>query len=176
MTVPADSFTLYDGSQMVILDRPARPADPLVMRFHLVNGGGSPPPHVHPRCSETFEVEQGSLELLSNDEWTELGEGESVTVEAGQRHSFRNRSGATTVLRNVHDPHHDFEAYIRTAAALSHEYEMMAPRSPGAALRFSLLLSRHSDLIQPTDQPLRTGVPMLAALARVLRVSLPDPI
>jgi quercetin dioxygenase-like cupin family protein len=169
-----DTFTTYDGSELEVLERPQGPADPLVMRFRLVHDGGTPPPHVHPSATEVFEVEEGSFEVLVGSEWRRVSAGESVTVEPGQRHTFRNKSGATVVLRNVHDPHHDFERYMRSVAAVSHELRATKP-TPAAAAKLALLWSRHDDLIRPADTPLRVAFGVLSRGARLLRVSVPEP-
>lgn len=169
-----DTFTLYDGSEMTVLERPSGPADALVMRFRLRSGTGAPPPHVHPTATEVFEVEEGWFELFVGDEWRRVDAGESVTVEPGLRHTFRNQSGAEAVIRNVHDPHHDFEAYIRAIAAITHQQKAVDRGSLGAAVRMAALWQRHSDLIRPADRPLKIAIPVLAGAAAVLRLRIPD--
>lgn len=174
--MPADdTITVFDGSELVVLERPAGPGDPLAMRFHLVSGCGSPPPHVHPHATEVFKVEEGEFEMLVRDEWRTVRAGETVTVPPGTRHTFRNESGAPVTVHNVHDPHCDFERYIRTIAALSHEHRTTAPNSPAAATKFSMVMSGYPNLIRPTDFPFRFAVPVLGAIGRALRLSLPTP-
>lgn len=170
---PGDTFTLYDGSEMTVVERPAGPDEALVMRFVLKHDCGAPPPHVHPYAEETFAVEEGEFEMLVDDEWRLVRAGESVTVEPGRRHTFRNQSGGDVVIRNVHDPHHDFEAYVRSLAKLSHELETTAPNSPGAAARMAMLWDRHDDLIRPADLPLRLGMKGLGTVGRLARLSVP---
>lgn len=170
-----DTFTIYDGSELTVLERPSAAGDPVVMRFRLVDACATPPPHIHPSAVETYEVEEGTLEVMLGREWRSFGAGESVTIEPGTRHTFRNRSGATATVRNTHAPHHDFETYIRTVAAVTHEFQVTEPRSPAAAARLALLFSRHSDLIRPADLPLKVAFPVLAAAARLLRLSIPNP-
>lgn len=173
MTEPLATYTTYDGSEYSVLERPAAADDPLVMRFRLTAAAGAPPPHVHPRTVETFEVLEGRFEMLVGDEWRTVAAGESVDVPAGLRHTFRNDSGAEVVIRNVHDPHHDFEAYIRSIAQLSQELKATTPKSPAAAARMALLWERHDDLIQPADLPMKIGLPVLSRIARVFGVATP---
>jgi len=167
------TYETYDGSEYSVVERPDGPKGALVMRFRLVPNAGSPPPHVHPHTSEVFEVLEGRFEMLVGSDWRTVSAGESVSVEPGVRHSFRNQSGSEVVIRNVHAPHHDFEAYIRSVAGLSQELRTTAPTGPAAAARFAVLWGRHDDLIRPADLPMRIGFPILRAAARVAR--LPSP-
>jgi hypothetical protein len=143
------------------------------MRFRLLDHCGAPPPHVHPHAREIFEVQEGWFEIQLDGEWRRVEAGEAATVLPGQAHTFRNHSGGTVVIRNVHDPHHDFETYIRRIAALTHELEANAPNSPKAAMAMARLWQDHSDLIQPAPLPLRVAFPLLGLLARVTGVSAP---
>jgi mannose-6-phosphate isomerase-like protein (cupin superfamily) len=174
MSVPLATFSLYDGSEYSVLERPQRRDDPLVMRFVLKHETGTPPPHVHPATTEVFEVLEGEFEMLVGEEWRTVTAGESVTVPPGLRHSFRNESGADVVIRNVHEPHHDFEAYIRSIAALSQELETVKPSGPGAMMRMAVLWGRHKDLIEPADAPMKVGMAVLRTAGRVVGVSAPE--
>ena len=160
----ADTFTTYDGSEFTVLRRPSNPRDSLEMRFRFVDGCAAPPPHVHPDTHETFTVEEGEFELLVGGDWRPVRAGESVTVPPGTRHTFRNRSGAPAVVHNVHDPHHDFEAYLRKLAALTHELRATSPRTPRAAIRMARLWAEHPDLIRPADLPMKVALPVLGRL------------
>ncbi len=144
------------------------------MRFQLRPEAGSPPPHVHPHAVEVFEVLEGEFDLLVNRSWQTVKAGEWVSVEPGVRHTFRNRSGADVVVRNVHDPHHDFEAYIRSIAKVPQEMRAPSPNSPKAAIRMALLWDRHDDLIQPADPPMRIAFPLLRRVGRIARLSAPE--
>ena len=168
-----DTFRTHDGSEFTVLQRPSAPNDALVMRFRFVDRCATPPPHVHPSTTEVFTVEEGAFELLVDHDWRTVTAGESVTVPPATRHTFRNRSGAPAVVHNVHDPHHDFEAYLRKLAALTHEFRATAPRTPRAAAKLALLWADHDDLIRPADLPLRVAMPALAAAGRLARVETP---
>jgi mannose-6-phosphate isomerase-like protein (cupin superfamily) len=171
---PLASYRTFDGSEYSVLERPQDSDGALVMRFRLTPRAGSPPPHVHPYTVEVFEILEGELEMLIGREWRKVGPGESATVEAGVRHSFRNTSGAEVVIRNVHDPHHDFEAYIRSLAKVSQELRVSTPNSPGAVARVALIWGRHDDLIRPADLPLKIAFPILRGAGRLGRLSVPD--
>ena len=174
MNEPLATYKTYDGSEYSVLERPQGPDGALVMRFRLTPDTGSPPPHIHPHTVEVFEVLQGEFETLVGKEWRKLRAGESVTVEPGVRHTFRNNSGAEVLIGNVHDPHHDFEAYIRAVAKVSQELRTTDPKSPGAAARMAVLWGRHEDLIRPADVPMKIAFPILRGVARIARLSPAD--
>jgi quercetin dioxygenase-like cupin family protein len=62
-----------------------------VMVQWLAPDGAEPPPHVHP-TTETFEVLAGELTVVAGGETRRLTAGESLTVESGVEHTFRNDS------------------------------------------------------------------------------------
>lgn len=162
-----------DGTEMSVVERPAGPGDPLVMEFRLPQNCGAPPPHVHPTASETFEVTEGEFEMLIDGKWRRVGAGESVTVPPGQEHTFRNESPGGVVIRNVHDPHHDFEAYIRSVGKIAEGEDLSKP-SREAMVKMAILWDRHSDLIQPSKLPMKIGFKVMSWLGRARGVSAPD--
>jgi len=170
-----DSFSTWDGIEFTVLSRPAASADPLVMEFSLPAGCGSPPPHVHDSLTETYEVLEGTLEMLDGDEWRALESGQSFAIEPGMRHSFRNDSGATVMARNTHEPHGDFEPFIRSYAALSNEMQSAEPRSPKRAIQGARLWEDYPQMGRVTDQPMRALFPVLAAIGKLLRIAPPNP-
>jgi mannose-6-phosphate isomerase-like protein (cupin superfamily) len=171
---PDDVIRLFDGSEYRVLERPSGPGDAVVMEFRLPDRCAAPQPHVHPHNVEVFEVFEGEAELLLGSEWRAVRAGESVTVPRGERHTFRNHSGEFAALRNVHDPHHDFEAYLRKLTTLQNELRMTSPKGPGAAARFAMLEGQYPDLLRPADVPMRVAMPILRTLGRTLRLNVPD--
>lgn len=163
---------LPDGSEMTVLERPEGPEDPLVMEFRFKQNCGSPPPHVHPTASETFEVTEGDFEMLIDGQWRPVGAGESVTVPPGAEHTFRNTSPGDVVIRDTHAPHHDFEAYIRSLAKTV-EGEDPDSLSREATMKVALLWDRHSDLIRPSKLSMRIGFKVLATFGRLRGLSTP---
>ena len=173
MSQPLVTYTTYDGAEYTVLERPESSDGALLMQFRLPPGAGVPPAHVHPHTFEIFEVREGEFETLLRKEWRKLKAGESVTVEAGVRHTFRNESGSEVVVRNVHEPHHHFEAYIRSIANISQETQSA---SPAVLERRSVWRSyggRHEDLIRPADPPLKAAFPVLRGVGRMARMSTP---
>ena len=171
-----EELRFADGTTMAVVSRPADPeTGALEMRFDLAPDCGSPPPHVHPLGqSELFECVEGEFELLLGEEWHKLRPGDSKTVRPATRHTFRNRSGAHAIVRNVHDPAHSFERYIRRVHALAEASGSTRP-GPRTALGIALLWREHSDTIQPADTALKIAFGALATIGGPLkRRVLPD--
>jgi quercetin dioxygenase-like cupin family protein len=163
-----------DGSEYLVLDSPAdAERQPLVMEFHLQPRCATPPPHVHPGGQrETFEVVEGAFELRHGRHWHRLEAGQSLTVEPGEVHTFRNHESTRVVVRNVHDPAHSFERYIRRVHAMAVEHGFTSI-SPKASIYFAMLMREHRDTIV-TAGPLRVPMAALAGIGRALRLRLPD--
>jgi quercetin dioxygenase-like cupin family protein len=161
-------MTMPDGSTFEVLRSPADPErDPSEMVFTAHPNGPAPPPHVHPRQRETFTLESGDFELLLDGEWRKLGPGESLSIEAGQTHTYRNRGAATARVRTVHEPGLSFEEYIRElhATATEHGADKV---TPAMAARMAGLWRRHSDTIQPGPAPLKLAFGVLGRIGPLL--------
>lgn len=171
----SDRLEMPDGTVFSVTRSPADPErESLEMEFVLPPGCLAPLPHVHPGGqSELFEVLEGSFELLKGRTWRQLEAGESLSVEPGEIHTFRNRSGATARVRNLHDPGHSFERYIRRLHTIVTEHGITGI-SPKAAVYLSLLWREHRDTIAPAHLPQRAGMALLATVGRALRLRLPD--
>ncbi len=63
-----------------------------------------PPPHLHLKFTEFFQVTEGEVEFLLNGESKALKAGASVDIPPGSIHSFRNASSAGCKMVNVHSP------------------------------------------------------------------------
>jgi mannose-6-phosphate isomerase-like protein (cupin superfamily) len=167
-----DVIRLFDGSEYRVLERPSGPGDAVIMEFRLPDRCAEPLTHVHPHNVEVFEVLEGEVELLLGSDWRTVRAGESVTVPRGERHTFRNHSGKFAAFRNIHDPHHDFEAYLRKLTTLQNELQVTSPNGPGAAARFAMVVGQYPDLLQPADAPMKVAI--LRTIGRVLRLNVPD--
>jgi quercetin dioxygenase-like cupin family protein len=157
-----------DGTTFEIVRSPADPErDPSEMVFTAKPGGPAPPPHVHPRQRETFTLEEGDFELLLDGDWRRLAPGESLTIEAGQTHTYRNKGSATARVRTVHEPGLSFEEYIRElhATAVEHGVEKI---TPAMAARMAALWRRHSDTIRPGPAPLKLAFAVLGRVGPLL--------
>ena len=168
-----DRLEFPDGSVYTVVRRPADPErEALAMEFLLQPNCPAPPPQSHPGGPrETFEVVEGAFELMHGNDWKRLEAGESLTVAEGEVHTFRNHEAVPARVRNVHDPAHSFERYIRRIHALAteHGFERVSPK---AAVYMAMLMREHSDTIEPAPR-LRLPMAAMAALGRALRLRLP---
>ena len=157
-----------DGTTFEVVRSPADPErDPSEIVFTAKPNGPAPPPHVHPRQREIFTLEEGDFELLLDGGWRKLAPGESVTVEPGQTHTYRNRGAATARVRTVHEPGLSFEQYLRDlhATVVDHGVERI---TPAMAARMAGLWRRHADTIRPGPPPLRLAFGILGRLGPLL--------
>src|SRR5918996_4902039 len=85
MAKRGDRFDMPDGSAYIVR-RPAAETggDYVEMEFVLPPGCVSPPPHVHPRQVEEYEVLEGSLDVTVDGRWQTLRPGKSASVPRGR--------------------------------------------------------------------------------------------
>jgi len=177
LSAVADLLTMPDGSTFEFLERPDDPeTGPLVMEFGLAPDCAAPPPHVHPGGqTESFESVEGSFALWVGKQWKRLDPGEKVEVPAGTRHTFRNKSGARALVRNVHSPAHSFERYLRRVHAVLSAAGPTSVTSPRIMVGMAQLWSEHSDTIVATDPPMKQVLPVLARLGSLFGSKPPEP-
>jgi mannose-6-phosphate isomerase-like protein (cupin superfamily) len=83
----------------------------------MAPGASGPESHRHPRQSERFDVVSGRLVATVEGEEKSLGAGESVTVAAGQAHTFANGSETEPlVFRTVVAPALHFQWFLTEGA------------------------------------------------------------
>jgi quercetin dioxygenase-like cupin family protein len=70
--------------------------------------------HYHPEQEETFEVLDGTLEVLREGAWHQVPARESVTVPRGATHAFRNATETPVRFLNVHRPALTFQTFLET--------------------------------------------------------------
>jgi quercetin dioxygenase-like cupin family protein len=169
-----DRLQMPDGSVWEMGPSPSDPeTEPFTIRMELAPDCVGPPPHIHPPGQrESYEVLTGSFEVLLDGEWQRVGAGQSAEVAPGQVHTFRNRSGETCVVENVHNPGHSFERYMRRLHAFVSGRGLERLSLVGL-LGVAQLWSQHRDTIRPGNLPLRAALPILAGVGRIARVRLP---
>lgn len=87
------------GTWAALLERPGDgETDRPVLFQWLAPNAAEPPPHVHP-TTETFEAVTGELTVVLDGDTRRLAPGESVTVDPGVEHAFRNDTGETVAFR-----------------------------------------------------------------------------
>jgi len=138
--------------------------------FTLPPGSVAPPPHVHPDLTEEYEVRAGELEVMKDGSWATLGRGQSASIPPGTLHTFRNRSGETVRVRNVHRPPARFEDYIEHIYRLTRERGIKGARDPRVPLYLSMLMLAYPDTLAPGRARERIALKLLAGLGRALRL------
>jgi quercetin dioxygenase-like cupin family protein len=166
-----DPFEMPDGSVYEVTAAAGDNGGEFVaMDFTLPPGSVAPPPHVHPTPAEEFEVAEGSLDLMVDGEWRTLGVGESASVSAGALHTFRNRSGKTVRVHNVHRPAARFEDYIEHIYRLVKARGITGARDPRLPFYLSMLMLEYPETIRPGRARERVGMGALAGLGRLMRM------
>jgi quercetin dioxygenase-like cupin family protein len=158
-------LTMPDGTTFEFVREPADPErDPSEMVFTAQPNGPAPPPHIHPRQREVFTLEEGDFELLLDGNWRKLAPGESVTVEPGAKHTYRNKGTRTARVRTVHEPGLSFDEYIRELHATATEHNA-TKIGPAMAARMAVIWRRHSDTIEGGDPMMRLAFDLLGRVA-----------
>ena len=78
--------------------------------------GSGPPPHVHDREDEWFQVLEGEVEFFSGGQWSRVEAGSSVFAPKGSLHAFRN-VGTTMLRQLIHTAPSGFEDFFAAMAA-----------------------------------------------------------
>lgn len=173
MLTTANKFTFPDGSEYAVISSPSDPEhEPLVMEMTYAPRCLAPPPHVHPDGSDTFEVLDGEIEVRAHGKWHRLKAGQAITAKPGEVHTFRNRGRASVRVRNVHDPAHRFEHYLRQIEAVLRQ-QGFTKVTPRAAIYLAMIDREHAETIRPAAA-LRAPMRILASLGRAMRIQLPD--
>ncbi len=173
MAQTGDRFEMPDGSTYAVTAAAADSGGEFVgMEFTLPPGSIAPPPHLHPTPEESFEVVEGALDLMVDGKWTTLAVGESASVPPRALHTFKNRSGKTVRVRNVHRPAARFEDYIEHIYRLMKARGIKGVKDPRVPLYLSMLMLEYPDTIRPGRARERIGMKALARLGRLFRLKL----
>ncbi|HEY5051857.1 MAG TPA: cupin domain-containing protein [Solirubrobacterales bacterium] len=171
MAETGDRFEMPDGSAYEVTAAAADSGGEFVgMDFTLPPGSVAPPPHVHPTPAESFEVIEGALDLMVDGEWRTLAAGESASVPPEALHTFKNRSGKTVRVRNVHRPAVRFEDYIEHIYRLTKARGIRGAKDPRVPFYLSMLMLEYPDTIRPGRARERIGMNALAGLGRLFRL------
>ena len=164
-----EAFQMPDGSSYIVR-RPAAESDGafVEMEFVLPPGCVPPPPHVHPRQVEEYEVLTGRLDLTVEGRWRTLGPGDAASVAVGALHTFRNRSGEPVRVRNRHRPAMRFEEFIERTCHTLRAAGVTRKRDPRVALYLSMVMLDFEETLAPARARERLPMKALASIARIL--------
>jgi len=103
---------------------------------HDVPGGG-PPPHIHHREDETFQILQGEYEWTVGDKTFRAGVGTTIFAPRGVPHTYRYVGQPPGRLMCVITPA-GFEGFFEKIGALAPEEQQHIPRVLDIAKEFGL--------------------------------------
>jgi quercetin dioxygenase-like cupin family protein len=103
---------------------------------HDVPGGG-PPPHIHTREDETFQVLEGEYEFTVAGSSFVAGKGATIFAPRGIPHTYRYLGQAPGRLMCVITPA-GFERFFEAVGALTPQQQQDIPRVVGIAKEFGL--------------------------------------
>lgn len=120
--------------------------------------------HYHPEQEETYQVLEGTLEVLHDGEWHAVASGESLMVPQGAVHAFRNASEVPVRFLNVHRPALGFQAYLETLDRLSRAGKIKGTKDVRSLIYISMSAKEH----QP-DVPVKPPLWVIGGLAFIGR-------
>jgi quercetin dioxygenase-like cupin family protein len=174
MAETGDFLTMPGGARVVITQSTAdSDGERVEMEFSLPTGASGPPLHFHPAQKEEWHVLSGTLEAHLDGDWRELNEGESVSIPAGSPHTFRNRSGDTVRVRDVHMPALDFQEYMEQLSSLVETGKVTTLRRPSSLIHLAMVVRAHRPMQLTAGGVQRAGESVLASLGRLLGYRLP---
>ncbi len=107
-----------------------------VVESHDVPGGG-PPPHIHHREDETFQILEGEYEWTVGDKTFVATAGTTIFAPWGVPHTYRYVGTGTGKLMCVITPA-GFEGFFEEIGALSPQQQQEIPRVLEIAKKFGL--------------------------------------
>jgi mannose-6-phosphate isomerase-like protein (cupin superfamily) len=161
------------GSATLVSSARHASVDAVEFEFALDAGASGPPPHFHPHQEESWEVLEGVLDLRIAGRRERLRAGESIGINPGTVHSFRNGSGEPVRFRDVHVPALGFQRYIEQLAAI---LTAGPERDPRTLLRLARLVAAQGEDQRPAGVLSRAGILAGAFTARVLGLGIPEPV
>lgn len=116
--------------------------------------------HYHPHQEETYQVLEGTLEVLREGRWSPVGAGDSMTIPAGAVHAFRNPGPAPARFLNRHTPALGFQAHLETLDRLIRTGKIRGTKDLRSIIHMSMSGVRH----QP-DVPVKPPLWLVRAMA-----------
>jgi quercetin dioxygenase-like cupin family protein len=107
-----------------------------VVESHDVPGGG-PPPHIHHRENETFQVLEGEYEWTVGAETFVARKGATIFAPSGIPHTYRYLGSTPGRLMCIITPS-GFEGFFEEVSALSPQQQQDIPRVMEIASKYGL--------------------------------------
>lgn len=148
-------------------------AGPLIFRCTLAPNAKGSPLHLHRTIAETFQVEQGLLEMEIGavGATRTLFSGEEVRLAPGEAHSFRNPLAEPVVFLSTATPGASFEKFLRAMYGLAADGRTNGDGMPTDPRALALTL-HYADLVIPAVPRGMQGalVDALTGLARLTQL------
>ena len=165
MPKAGDSFQMPGAGEYVVVRSHEETGGEFVeMVWTLPPDAFAPPAHIHPTQVEEYEVLEGELEVMVDGNWTTLRAGDSASVPAGAKHTFKTPKGAR--VHNFHRPGSHFDTFIKKHADYATSSRFKGLKHPTTAIAMAKIWREHTDLLVPSN-PLMRGA--MAALGWVGR-------
>jgi quercetin dioxygenase-like cupin family protein len=163
-----DRFVMPDGlgEYLVVRSHEETGGEYVEMEWSLPAGAFAPPPHRHPTQVESYEVLEGSFEVMIDGAWQPLATGEVATVPVGANHTFR-LAGKPVRVRNFHRPGGRFDEFIERQHRFVTSPRYRGLKRPSTAIAMATAWHEHRDLLVPTNPALRAAVALLAPIGRL---------
>jgi quercetin dioxygenase-like cupin family protein len=126
--------------------------------------------HMHPFQTEVFEVLEGTIEFKAGGKEIVAGAGDTVVVEPGTAHRFRNAGDTPARFRCEVRPALQFEQLIETMFALANDGKTNRKGMPNP-VRLAAIAKHHFDDVRLPFPPVfmqRLGLALGAPVARLL--------
>ena len=107
-----------------------------VVESHDVTGGG-PPPHIHHREDETFQILEGDYEWTVGEKTFVAKKGDTIFAPRGIPHTYRYLGQTPGKLMCVITPS-GFEGFFEEIGAMSPQQQQDIPRVMEIAKKFGL--------------------------------------
>jgi quercetin dioxygenase-like cupin family protein len=153
------------GEYLVVRSNEETQGEYVEMEWSLPPDAFAPPPHRHPTQTESYEVLEGSFEVVVDGDWQRLGPGDSATVPVGANHTFR-LVGEPVRVRNFHRPGSGFDEFIERQHRFVTSSRFKGLKHPSTALAMAVAWHEHRDLLVPANPALRAAVALLAPIGR----------
>lgn len=167
MARSGDRYVMPDGlgEYLVVRSHEETNGEYVEMEWSLPANAFAPPAHRHPSQVESYEVLDGSFEVMVEGVWRRLKTGDSASVPVGANHTFRLVNEPVRV-RNVHRPGGRFDEFIERQHRFVTSARFRGLKRPSTAIAMAAAWHEHRDLLVPTNAGMRAAVPLLAPIGR----------
>ena len=162
-----DRFVMPDGlgEYLVLRSHEETNGEYVEMEWTLPAHAFAPPPHRHPTQTESYEVLEGSLEVMIGGSWRRLAAGDSATVPVGADHTFR-LAGEPVRVRNSHRPGSRFDEFVARQHRFVASPRFRGLKRPSTAIAMAAAWDEHRDLLVPSNPVLRSAVALLGPIGK----------